>query len=128
MAVIVLLPEDCTVTTPEELLTIKNACPNTSVDVTGSNTVWVVLPVKNCWYALNTVRVVVPAPVAVVAYPSIWLLADKFLLASHPANAVAAGAVVTDVTCVPPLAIAMVVPVHTPLVIVPKVVIDDCPT
>ena len=45
--------------------------------------------------------VVVPA-VAVVAYPPIKLLADKFELASHPANELAVGAVVTEVTPVPP--------------------------
>ena len=51
---------------PDELLTIKNEKPKTKVDVTGNTTVWVVEPVKNCWYVLATVNVVVPAAVAVV--------------------------------------------------------------
>jgi hypothetical protein len=37
------------------------------VDATGSVTVWVVEPVKNCFAADPTVSVVVPAAVAVVA-------------------------------------------------------------
>jgi hypothetical protein len=41
--------------------------------VTGRTTVWVVVPVKNCWLRLATVRVVVPAAVAVVAYPNLIL-------------------------------------------------------
>lgn len=45
---------------------------------------------------------------AVVVYPLIRLLADRFLLASHPANAVAVGVVVTLVTLVPPLAMGSV--------------------
>ena len=41
--------------------------PTTSVLVTGNTTVCVVVPVKNCWCALVTLSVVVPAAVAVVA-------------------------------------------------------------
>ena len=47
--------------------------PSTNVLVTGRTTVWVVVPVKNCWLRLASVRVVVPAAVAVVAYPSLML-------------------------------------------------------
>ena len=43
-----------------------------------------------------------PAAVAVVVYPSLKLLADKFLLASQPAKADAVAVVVTEVTPVPP--------------------------
>jgi hypothetical protein len=57
---------------------------------------------------LATVRDTGEADVTVVVYPSIKLFADKFLLESQPANAVAVGAVVTDVTSVPPFAMASV--------------------
>ena len=47
--------------------------PVTSVLVTGRTTVCVVVPVKNCWLAEADVKVVVPAAVTVVAYPSFKL-------------------------------------------------------
>ena len=50
----------------------------------------------------------VPAAVAVVAYPERKLFADKLLEESQPANEDAVGAVVTEVTAVPPLLIASV--------------------
>jgi hypothetical protein len=53
---------------------------------------------------------VVPAAVAVVANPLMTLLADRLELASHPAKLEAVGAVVTDVTAVPPLATGSAVP------------------
>jgi len=68
-AVTVFAPLDCTVTTPVELFWMKYRWPSTIVEVTGNVTVCVVLPVKNCWLAEDTVSVVVPAAVAVVAYP-----------------------------------------------------------
>ena len=68
---ILFAPDDCTVTAPVELLTMVNACPRISVEVTGRTTVWVVVPVKNCCCADATVSVVVPAAVAVVAYPCV---------------------------------------------------------
>jgi hypothetical protein len=66
--------------------------------------------------------------VAVVAYPSIALLADRFLFASQPAKLVAVGAVVTAVTPVPPCATATVVPAQVPVAIVPTVVREDVTT
>ena len=63
----VLAPEDWTVTAPLELLTMVNDWPSTSVETTGRVTVWVVEPVKYCSWALDTVSVVVPAAVTVVA-------------------------------------------------------------
>lgn len=59
-------PDVCMVTAPVLLFTIKNCCPFTSVVATGNVTVWVVLPVKYCWYVLPTTSVVVPAAVAIV--------------------------------------------------------------
>jgi hypothetical protein len=64
--VMVLEPEDWTVTRPVELLTMIYCCP-AATDVVGSLTVWVVDPVKYCCGASAMVRVVVPAAVAVVA-------------------------------------------------------------
>lgn len=64
-----LAPDDCTVTTPVELLTTTKRKPVVSVDVTGNTTVCVVVPVKNWNSVLATVSVVVPAAVAVVVYP-----------------------------------------------------------
>ena len=55
-----------TVTAPVELLLISNVCPRTSVLVTGSTTVWVSVPVKNCCCVLFTVKVVEAPAVAVV--------------------------------------------------------------
>jgi hypothetical protein len=63
----VLDPELWTVTTPVLLLTIVKLWPRTIVLVTGKVTVCVVVPVKYCCCADPTVRVVVPAAVAVVA-------------------------------------------------------------
>jgi hypothetical protein len=106
----VLDPELLTVTIPEELLLMINCCPKTKVLVTGRSTFCVVLPVKDWIAALETVKVVVPAAVTVVANPLITLLADRLELASQPAKLEAVGAVVTDVTAVPPLAIGSAVP------------------
>lgn len=64
----VLSPDDCTVTSPVDRFTISYCC-QTTTEVVGSTTVWVVVPVKCCTLALATVRVVVPAAVAVEAYP-----------------------------------------------------------
>ena len=53
------------------------------MEVTGKTTVWVVVPVKNCWGVEVTVKVVVPAAVAVVVYPARKLLVVMFTLASR---------------------------------------------
>ena len=59
-------PDEFTVTTPVELLTMWNDQPVASVEVTGSTTVCVVVPV-NTWYTVDVfVSVVEPAAVAVV--------------------------------------------------------------
>jgi len=58
--------EAFTVTTPDELLTIKKGHPVLNVEVAGSTTVCVVTPVKYCNLLLVDVKVVVPAAVAVV--------------------------------------------------------------
>jgi len=47
IATIALPPDELTVTTPEDLLTILKSCPKVNVLVTGIVTVWVVEPVKN---------------------------------------------------------------------------------
>jgi hypothetical protein len=60
-------PDDWTVSAPVLLLWIMNASPRTNVVVTGSTTVCVNVPVKNCVCELAAVRVVVPPAVAVVA-------------------------------------------------------------
>jgi hypothetical protein len=41
-------PDELTVTAPELALAMKNLNPSTSVEVTGSTTVCVVVPVKYC--------------------------------------------------------------------------------
>jgi hypothetical protein len=79
--VMVLAPEDWTVTAPVELLTTIYLCP-AATEVVGNLTVWVVEPVKYCCGVSAIVRVVVPAAVAVVAYPSRKELAVRFALAS----------------------------------------------
>jgi hypothetical protein len=66
MAWMLLAPLDWTVTTPVELFTIRYCWPKTKVLVTGSTRVWVVEPVKYCCWVEVTVKVVVPAAVAVV--------------------------------------------------------------
>lgn len=89
---------------------IANCWPTTKVVASGNTTVCVVLPV-NCWlYADETLRVVVPAAVAVVAKFSIKLLAWVLALASRPITLDAVAAVTSDVEPVPPLATGRAVP------------------
>ncbi len=85
IACTVLVPELCTVTTPEDRLVIVYRVPKASVDTTGSLQVCVVAPVNTCCLLLPTTKVVVPAAVAVEVYPSKKLAADKLLFASHRA-------------------------------------------
>jgi len=59
-------PDELTVKSPVELLWIVKTVPRTKVATTGSTTVCVVIPVKNCVWVLAAVNVVVPAAVAVV--------------------------------------------------------------
>ena len=65
---IVLSPDDCTVTSPVDRFTISYCC-QTTTEVVGSTTVWVVVPVKCCTLALATVRWLYLHAVAVEAYP-----------------------------------------------------------
>jgi hypothetical protein len=73
MLIMLFNPLDLTVKTPVELFVIVYPRPSTKVLVTGKTMVCVVEPVKNCWLGLASVRVVVPAAVAVGAYPSLML-------------------------------------------------------
>ena len=63
---IVLAHDDCIVTSPVDKLHITYVC-QAFIEVVGSLTVCVDVPVKDCIIGLAIVRVVVPAAVAVVA-------------------------------------------------------------
>lgn len=67
----VLPPDVFTVTIHVESFSIRKECPLVSVVTTGRTTVCVVVPVKNWVFVEATVRVVVPAAVAVVVNQSI---------------------------------------------------------
>lgn len=91
-------PFDWIAIVTDELLKILNASPRTNVVVAGSLTICeAVEPVKYWLAAEEAVRVKVDADVACVAYPSIKLLAVKFLFASQPAKDEAVGVAVEDV-------------------------------
>ena len=82
IARIVLAPEDCTVTTPVEVLRILYLAPVGTL-VVGNKTVWFRLPVHTCISVDVIVIVVLEPAVAVVVKPSKKLFAEKFLLPSH---------------------------------------------
>lgn len=71
-------------TLPVELLIILYSCPAV-IEVVGSTTVWVVVPVKTCTSLSELVRVVVPAAVAVEVTVDMKLLANRAALPSRNA-------------------------------------------